>query len=103
MLDMRAIDERREVVDTLSSFRTHSCSVSSGNTTRLVDHAMQLLFQGYRVVVRDHEEGGNSSVLNEQLYRLILRRLHAEHTYYLLERKVITHRTQSDIILEILD
>ena len=46
-----------------------------GNSTRQVDLAIDLLYQGYRVVVQDHYADGKSRKANEQLFKKILERL----------------------------
>lgn len=51
----------------------------TGNTTRQVDLAIQLLFSGYKVEVKDHYNGGELRAANENLFDRILRRLSMEH------------------------
>lgn len=50
-----------------------------GNTTRQKDFAIDKLFQGYVVVVRDHYNNGECRKANEALFRLLLERLDEEH------------------------
>lgn len=48
-----------------------------GNTTRLVDTAIQIIFSGYICVVKDHV---NNRKMNEFLFHKILKRLEMEHS-----------------------
>lgn len=48
----------------------------AGNTTRMVDLAVQLLFQGYRVVVEDHHRLGEGT---RHIQQMLFRRLAFEH------------------------
>lgn len=50
-----------------------------GNTIRQVDKAVQLLYDGYIVVVKDHWEYGASKKANQCLFDKIIERLHHEH------------------------
>jgi hypothetical protein len=52
---------------------------SSGNTTRLIDTAVQIIFSGYICVVRDHYNRGNDLMANTILFEKIQMRLHLEH------------------------
>lgn len=51
----------------------------AGNTTRQIDHAIQLLFSGTIVHCTDHHEEGGSREMNRRLLELILNRLINEH------------------------
>jgi len=48
----------------------------SGNTTRQIDFAIQILFEGHIVKVRDHS---GIRQANQDLFRRIMRRLEFEH------------------------
>lgn len=50
-----------------------------GNTTRLVDSAIQDLFSGAKIKVLDHYDNGQNSKANLTLYNKILDRLNFEH------------------------
>lgn len=50
-----------------------------GNSTRLVDHAIQQLFSGKRIYVKDHHEYGQHRNANEFLFVKICDRLSQEH------------------------
>jgi hypothetical protein len=50
-----------------------------GNTTRLIDNAIQILFRGDICVVRDHCDDGNNDHANLDLFERILKRLESEH------------------------
>lgn len=47
-----------------------------GNSTRQIDHAIQLLFKGFKVEIRDHHESVDS---NKLLYQRVLKRFHSEY------------------------
>lgn len=53
----------------------------SGNTTRLCDKAIQMLFNGDICVVRDAHRNGECSVANRFLFRKVLQRLFNEHPH----------------------
>ena len=52
-----------------------------GHTTRQVDYAIQLLFQGEVVKVLDHWKGGTIKEANKYLFDRILNRLNLEHRH----------------------
>lgn len=51
----------------------------SGNSTRQINFAVDNLFKGYRVEIRDHWELGKNRMANEGLFKRVLRRLRTEH------------------------
>lgn len=53
-----------------------------GNTTRLIDNAIQILFKGHICVVLDHHEMGKHEGANKDLFNAILRRLDNEHRLF---------------------
>jgi hypothetical protein len=57
----------------------------SGRTTRQVDFAIQELFKGHIVEVRDHWEDGNNKVANRMLLDKIIERLQNEHGKYIVK------------------
>lgn len=52
-----------------------------GNTTRLVDNAIQILFKGKTCVCLDHYNRGNDKYANRYLFEAILHRLESEFYY----------------------
>lgn len=50
-----------------------------GNTTRQINKAVELLFNGEIVEIKDHMENGNHIPSNYRLYELIRERLFHEH------------------------
>jgi hypothetical protein len=67
----------KEKVSTLIGFE-HNMERASGNSTRQIDLAIQLLFQGKIVKVEDHAAYGRRMV-NDLLFDRILDRLYHEH------------------------
>ena len=59
-----------------------------GNTTRLVDNAIQILFNGDICVVLDHHEMGRNRTANKYLFDAILRRLEIEHRWFFEQKRV---------------
>lgn len=51
----------------------------TGNSTRLIDHAVQLLFEGKEIIVHDAWEYGKHKHANENLFERIIRRMSFEH------------------------
>lgn len=64
----------------------------AGNTTRQVDLAIQLLFEGHCVTAKDHFKWGGFRQANERLFELIIRRLSWEHrgVEFEVDRKKLT-------------
>jgi hypothetical protein len=60
----------------------------SGNTTRLVDNAIQIIFEGYNCVVRDHHEMGENRIANKRLFDIIIKRIHSEHSWLFRENLI---------------
>jgi hypothetical protein len=60
----------------------------SGNTTRQIDHAVSLLFMGFKIIVMDHHLMGRDDMSNARLFRLIMNRLQTEH-HIISEKRVI--------------
>lgn len=52
---------------------------AKGNTTRQVDEAIQLLFQGKEIKIEDHYQFGSSESANMNLFNRIAGRLYSEH------------------------
>lgn len=50
-----------------------------GNTTRAIDHAVQLLFMGHRVRIEDPWEWGGHDNANKDMFRRVLNRMNREH------------------------
>lgn len=51
----------------------------SGNSTRQIDKAVQIIFSGHKCIVHDHWNGGTGQKTNQDLFSRILNRIHAEH------------------------
>lgn len=70
---------KREKRSTLGIL-TNNMSIKrrTGNTTRQVDFAIQLLYEGYIVVVQDHWDGGTNHHANDHLFRRIIDRFQTE-------------------------
>ena len=50
-----------------------------GNSTRQIDAAINLLFKGFKVEIRDHWKNGTDSNTNRYLFERVLNRLRNEH------------------------
>lgn len=50
-----------------------------GNTTRLVDHAIQIIFSGKKCIILDHYLNGQFRDANKRLFDLVFERLCREH------------------------
>lgn len=70
--------EVRELRSTLKDITTYS-DRQCGNTTRQVDKAIEIVFNGDICIVRDHNENGINMFSNRLLFKKILRRLSYEH------------------------
>ncbi len=53
---------------------------ATGNTTRLIDNAIQIIFSGKICVVKDHHKDSNC---DRDLFKKVLRRLRVEHGLYM--------------------
>ena len=51
-----------------------------GNTTRAIDHAIQLLFSGCKVFILDPWQNGRNENANKDMFRRTLDRIKREHT-----------------------
>ena len=80
----------------ISTLNTNELSSNrgSGNTTRQVDFAIQKLFEGYEVIVKDHY---NHKLGHNELLRKIKFRLEMEHPRI----KFLTKKDNDDIIIKI--
>ncbi len=72
-----------------------------GNTTRLVDHAIQIMFSGDICVVLDHHEHGRNRDANVYLLKKIVARLRAEHEVLFQIDAVRIDRNKLEIFLDI--
>lgn len=70
---------KNETVSTLGSTEWYISGRAQGNTTRQIDKAIQLLFEGYRVMLQDHHEDGNNEIANKNLFDRLRDRLVIEH------------------------
>ena len=73
----------KEIKNTLEGFED-TYQRRSGNSTRHIDIAIDLLFKWYKVEVKDHWEYGSHRKANEDLFYRILKRLQFEHNLDLL-------------------
>jgi hypothetical protein len=71
---------KQSLLDAALDNKMLSMGRATGNSTRMIDLAIQMLFDGFVVEVRDHHEYGKSQRANENLYRRILSRFSAEHS-----------------------
>lgn len=67
---------------------------ASGNTTRQVNFAIQKLFEGYEVIVKDHY---GHRVGHHELLRRIKSRLEMEHS----RLKFLIKKDNNDIVIKI--
>ena len=70
----------------------------SGNSTRQINLAIDLLFKGYIVEVKDHFQNGTNKKLNKFLFKLILRRLEIEHSYMIKRIKINKNKLTLELI-----
>lgn len=70
-----------------------------GNTTRLVDNAIQILFSGSICVVLDHHEIGRSYNANRHLFECILKRLRTEHRWLFEQNKIKFDKDKLEIMI----
>jgi len=68
-----------------------------GNTTRLVDNAIQILFNGDICVVLDHYEMGRHKNANKHLFDAILRRLEIEHRWFFEQKRIKIDKNKLEI------
>lgn len=97
------INGKKKVIDLLDCFTQGIFKEKAGNTTRLVDFAIQLVFNGYRVIIKDHKNNGNDSTANDCLYKKILRRLQIEHVQLLNDHRILTHSYHGIYEIELVD
>ncbi len=81
------------IEDKLTSIR------KDGNTTRIIDNAIQLLFKGYTVIVLDHYMNGEDYRANELLFWKIIRRIKNEHFIGINEYLEVCDRYKLEIKL----
>jgi hypothetical protein len=68
-----------EIVSTLDGFEKYSSLRCSGNSTRIIDHAIQQLFEGKTILVQDIWEEGKNKNVNKDLFDRIIKRINFEH------------------------
>ena len=68
--------EKQSTLDGFEAIAKRRC----GNTTRLVDRAIQILFSGKICIYLDHKDNGGDRQTNGYLLKKILRRLEIEHS-----------------------
>lgn len=79
-----------EKTSTLDGFKGIKYGRARGNTTRLIDHAIQQLFDRKMIVVQDAWEYGRNRKANEHLFNCIIKRMSFEHNH--IELKVDRNR-----------
>lgn len=65
----------------------------AGNSTRQINAAIEYLFQGFLVQIRDHFQDGKNRKANEHLFKKVLERLDAEHG---VDKLILTERLNID-------
>lgn len=87
--------ERRNTID--------GCDLNyirvSGNTTRQIDYAIQLLYGEYIVEVRDHYESGKNRRVNQLLFDRIRDRILLEHRNLMRNEVLRIDRTKLELEL----
>jgi len=73
----------KEIKSTLDGLFFYS-KRRSGNSTKQIDLAIKLLYDGYKVKVEDHFGNGSHENANKNLFRRILKRLSLEHNLDML-------------------
>lgn len=73
----------------------------AGNSTKQIDYAIDCLFNGHIVEVKDHYELGNNRKTNSLLFRRILNRLKYEHGLDVLEKNKKIKIDGSNFTLEL--
>lgn len=86
-------------VTTLEGMSEITSKRRDGNSTRLVDNAIQILFNGNICVVLDHYEMGRNRQANRCLFDAILRRLESDHRHILNERRVKIDKNRLEIMI----
>ena len=71
-------ERRAETKSTLNKFLIKP-GRSQGNSTRQINQAIEFLFGGYKVKIRDHWKDGNERKANEMLLSRIENRLYHAH------------------------
>ena len=76
---------------TLINFKGDTVGRATGNTTRMVDHAIQMIFDEGGCIVKDPWDNGTHHVANKDLMHRILRRLSIEHNFdYYMDLGIVT-------------
>ncbi len=68
----------RKLISTLKGFEPKP-NHKVGNTTRLIDRAIQIIFSGHICLVQDHFADGENFGNNTALFNKIIKRIHSEH------------------------
>jgi len=71
-----------------------------GNTTRQVDNAIRILFEGKVCVCLDHHENGQMRQSNSGLFDRVMKRLQSEHSWLLKEKSIYFDRSKFEISLD---
>jgi hypothetical protein len=74
-----------KIVTTMDNPPSLTYRRQDGNTTKLIDHAIQLLFEHKSVVIVDHYD---SKIAHEYLFERVLKRLEFEHPWIKIKRDI---------------
>ena len=74
-------ENKNDIMKTVSTLdgMYFSSQRASGNTTRIINFAIELLFRGETIKVEDHHENGTNAMANRMLADRIMGRLVSEH------------------------
>lgn len=79
----------RKIISTLPITKIYPFR-RSGNGVRLIDSAIQIIFEGHICLVQDEFEKGTNNKANKYLFKRVLKRLASEHNLdYLIKNNKI--------------
>ncbi len=82
-------NKTKEVISTLEGMGSLlTMNRRDGNTTRLIDYAIQIIFNGNICEVKDHYENGENTASNRRLFDSIAKRIKLEHPYHYNYNKI---------------
>jgi hypothetical protein len=87
------------VVSSLESFEGDRGSRRSGNSTRLVDHCIDMIFSGKVCLIADHYKEGNDIEMNVILFNKVLSRLKFEHKHLAYSNLLCVDRASNVIYI----
>lgn len=74
----------------------------AGNSTRQIDAAINHLFNGLKVEVKDHWKDGTDKKCNIRLFERIIDRLESEHDLFSLRRNKMIDINRQHLTLELI-